>query len=50
MSKPDKGFIIDALKDKAIILSEYYTGNIQITLDVNRANRIAKIKITENIQ
>lgn len=50
MTKSDKGFIIEALKDKAVLLSQFYDGNIQIQLDVNKSNRIAKIKVTENIQ
>lgn len=45
----DKGFIIDDLKDKAILLSQKYDGNIQIQLDVSKNNRTAKIRITENI-
>lgn len=45
----DKGLIIDKLKDLSILLSQSYTGNIQIQLDVNKANRIAKIRVTENI-
>jgi len=45
----DKGIIIDKLKDLSIMLSQSYSGNIQIQLDVNRTNRIAKIRVTENI-
>jgi len=47
--KSERGVIIEALKDKAIMLSQFYDGNIQIQLDVNRTNRIAKIRVTENI-
>lgn len=46
----DKGLIIDKLKDLSILLSQSYTGNIQIQLDVNKTNKIAKIRITESMQ
>ena len=44
-----KGWIIENMKKIAIELSQQYEGNIQIQLDVNRANRICKIKITESM-
>ena len=44
-----KSLIIENLKKMAIELSQQYEGNIQIQLDVNRANRICKIKITESV-
>jgi hypothetical protein len=45
----DKSLIIEKLKDLSIMLSQTYGNNIQIFLDVNKTNRIAKIRITENI-
>lgn len=47
--KSERGFIIEALKDNAVMLSQFYDGNIQIQLDVCREKRSAKIRITENI-
>jgi hypothetical protein len=43
------GDLIDDLKLLSIELSKKYDGNIQIQLDVNKTNRIAKIRVTENI-
>lgn len=44
-----RGDLIDDLKLLSVELSKFYEGNIQIYLDVNKTNRIAKIRITENI-
>jgi len=45
----EKGQVIEQLKILSVQLAEKYDGNIQIQLDVNKSNRIAKIKVTENI-